>query len=210
MINNNQDPNQPLGQPTHSRSLMHWAIFVLIVVIAGVLVYSAIGNLSNNVEQPLTNVSVPESSVELALAPEKTTVKVGDVIETNIVLDTGKEKIDGTDIFALHFDPNLLKVVDDMPNQSGIQIKPGQILSLNTANIVDNTAGTIKLGQVAPQGTTFEGRGVLATIHFKALAAGSAALKIDFKPGNTTDSNAAYKGSDKLTKVGNATYTIQP
>jgi hypothetical protein len=149
-------------------------------------------------------------NTQLILEPQTQTVKVGEVIEANIILDTGNEKIDGVDIYALHYDPSLLRVVDDVPTQSGVQIQPGEVLTLKAANIVDPKAGSIKFSQLASGGSSFQGRGVLATVHFMTLAPGTAYLKFDFVPGKTVDSNAAYNGKDRLAKVVDAIYTIQP
>ena len=113
-------------------------------------------------------------------------------------------------MFVLHYDPLVIQVVDDIPEQEGIQIQAGSILSINAANIVDQSAGTIKFSQVATGGTNFSGRGILATIHFKAVKMGVSNLKFDFKPGSTTDTNVAYQGQDQLIQVENAVYSIEP
>jgi hypothetical protein len=207
----NAVPGLSSPPPGHShRSLVYWGIFLIFIAIIAAVLYAKIGDWALSLSDTGLNVKLSQPSTTiLALDPQTATVTVGDTLKADVILDTGNENIDGVDIYALHFDPSLLKVLDDEPKQSGIQIKPGDILTLNAANIVDQTSGTIKFGQVAVGGTSYHGKGVLATIHFKAMASGTAYLRFDFRPGNTIDSNAAYKGKDRLAKVVDAIYTIQ-
>ncbi len=114
------------------------------------------------------------------------------------------------DIYGLHYDPSILKVIDDVSEKKGVQILPGQIIPNSAVNIVDETTGTIKLGQLSEGGSSFTGKGVLATIHFKALSAGTSYLKFDFNRGSTVDTNAAHRGKDKLSSVVDAIYTVSP
>lgn len=190
------------------RELTHWLIFLVIVVVAGLLLWKQIFNFIISLNQPGIQVSLTSPATQLSLDPQSKTVIVGDTFPVNIDLDTGGNKVDGVDVYALHFDPSLLQVVDDNPSKAGVQVQPGQILDVNAANIVDNKAGTIKLSQITPGGTSFQGTGVVATIHFKAVSSGTAYLKFDFTPGSTTDSNAAYKGKDQLSKVVDGIFII--
>lgn len=158
-------------------------------------------NNSGTTPTPTPTQDNPEANLSLQTA--STAVKVGDTFSVDMVLDTAGMPIDAVDIFSLHYDPKVLQVVDDNSAVAGVQITPGKILTANGPNMVDAKAGTIKLGQAAVGGTNYTGKGVLATIHFKALAAGNSDLKFDFALGNTIDTNAAYNGKDQLSSVSN-------
>jgi hypothetical protein len=190
--------------------LVHWGIFLIIIAAIWAGLYTRIGDWALSLTDPGVTVKLSKPTTELSLDPQTINVKVGDTIATKIILDTGGGKIDGVDIYSLHYDPSLIQILDDDTKKSGVQIMPGEILAINAANIVDPKTGTVKISQLADHGTSYHGSGVLATIHFKALAVGTAFLRFDYSPGNTVDSNAAYKGKDRLSKVVDAIYTIQP
>jgi len=189
--------------------LTHWLIFFVIVVVAWALLYKQIANWVQSLNQPGVVVHLaPRPATQLTLDPQTETLKVGDTFPVNIMLDTAGNHIDGVDIFALHYDPTLLTVIDDSAKAKGVQITPGPILPVNAYNLVDSKSGSIKFSQLVNPGGNFMGQGVLATIHFKALSAGTAYLKFDYSQGSTTDSNAAYHGKDELSKVVDGIYTI--
>jgi hypothetical protein len=190
--------------------LTHWLILAVIVVFAWLLLHTQITNWILSFADTGVSVRLAQKEAQLSLDPQTSTVKVGDKITANIVIDTAGSAIDGVDVYSLHYDPSILQVIDDMSSKTGVQIQPGTILPVNAANTVNTKTGTIKFGQLAAGGTSFHGQGVLATIHFKALAAGTAYLRFDFTQGSTTDSNAAYKGRDQLARVVDAIYTVQP
>ena len=182
-------------------------------ILYGVLALLALGVIIFLIDKNRSlDVNTQDSKVGaiLLLDPNNETAKLNSLFAIDIVLDTANQPIDGVDVFVLHYDPLVIQVVDDIPEQEGIQIQAGSILSINAANIVDQSAGTIKFSQVATGGTNFSGRGILATIHFKAVKMGVSNLKFDFKPGSTTDTNVAYQGHDQLIQVENAVYSIEP
>lgn len=157
-----------------------------------------------------TNIRNEAREVTLSIEPQSGTVKTGEVFKVDIILDTTKSPIDGVDIYVLHFDPTILQVVDDLTEQAGIQIQPGTILPVAAGNIADQTAGIIKFSMVSNPGTNFTGKGILASIHFKAIKVGVSDLKFDFTAGSTVDTNAAFSGQDQLRQVLNASYSIEP
>ena len=81
-------------------------------------------------------------------------------------------------------------------------------MEVNALNDVNQSTGTIKFGQASEAGTNYNGKGVLAVIHFKAIAPGSTNLKFDFIPGNTMDTNVAHGGMDQLINVVDAFYNV--
>src|SRR3989344_5151290 len=66
----------------------------------------------------------------------------------------------------------------------------------------------VLLSQVTAGGSTYTGSGKLASITFKAKSAGTSALTFDFTLGNTSDTNVAGAGQDKLASVTNGSFTV--
>ncbi len=212
-IHNNLSEKQAWYRSWHtmdSHQIVHWLTFVLVLVLAWFTVNQKITDLSIETNDLEITVNNPQNlKASLILSPNTKEVVVGETFAVNIVLDARSGPIDGVDIYGLHYDPSILQVVDDLPNKSGIQILPGTIIPNTAINTVDATSGTIKLGQLSEGGESFLGKGILATIHFKAISAGSSFLKFDFSRGSTVDTNAAFGGKDKLNKVVDAIYTVR-
>ncbi|TSC70577.1 MAG: Uncharacterized protein CEO12_298 [Parcubacteria group bacterium Gr01-1014_46] len=188
--------------------LIHWLLFILVAVLAWSSINGQVYLWLNEISEQEIVVKLPNSNATLSLDPQTSTVRVGDVFTVNVILNTNEGSVDGVDIYGLHYDPSILEVIDDISKQKGVQIEPGKILPNNAVNSVNPSTGTIKLGQLSYGGEKFTGRGTLATIHFKAVGVGSSFLKFDFEKGSTIDTNAAYKGRDKLAKVVDAIYTV--
>lgn len=209
----NETKNQKWYEKWHSGEyhiIIHWGIFLVAVVAA----YAFLSAQINDWRYDLTAtegvaIHLVTASAYLTLSPHAKTMNVGDTFSADIILNTGNTPVDGVDIYSLRYQPDLLEVIDDMPNKSGVQITPGSIMALNAANTVSAKFGTIKFSQVAEGGHNFIGKGTLATVHFKAISPGTAYLKFDFTKGSTIDSNAAYQGKDRLVNVVDATYTIK-
>jgi len=194
---------------TNHHAVTHWVILGVVIIGIFALLSGQIRDWVRSLNEPGITVSVVNKpSAQLSLSPQTQTVKVGDIFTSNIILDTGGKPVDGVDIYALHYDPTIVKVIDDISTQKGIQIEPGDIMNLTAANTVNESSGSIKFGAVTSGGTSFTGKGTLATIHFKALSPGNAYLTFDFRFGSTVDSNAAFKGKDQLSQVVDAIYTV--
>lgn len=171
-----------------------WLFLVAVVLIGGVSLWTEIND---------------REGATLSLDPQTKTITLGETFKVDMILDTADGPIDGVDIYALNYDPAILEVVDDIPNQQGTQILPGTIIPTNAANIVEESIGMIKFSQINFGGTTFIGKGILATIHFKAIRTGAPYLKFDFSKGSTVDTNAAYAGKDQLARVIDANYIVK-
>jgi chitodextrinase len=143
-------------------------------------------------------------------SPASGSATVNNTFTVNIVLDTQSADIYGAEINLLRFNPSLLQVVDSDGATAGVQVSAGSLMSFTTVNAVNNSAGTIQFSQLASPGSTYRGSGTFATITFRAVAAGTAAVSIDFTLNSTTDSNIAGLGSDLLTSVGSANFTLSP
>lgn len=149
------------------------------------------------------------SAATLSVSPSTQTVGVGDTFTVNVRLDTQGSSIDGVDLRYLSFNPAILQVVDASASTAGVQIAPGSLMPLTLLNSVDAGAGRIAFSQVVAGGTKYSGSGTLASITFKALAAGTAAVTFSYTSGNTTDSNIAAGGSDILNAVINGSYSVR-
>lgn len=137
----------------------------------------------------------------LTVTPASQNVNIGDTVTVNINLDTQGQAIDGVDVHYLNYNPYFLQF-------QGTQVTPGTLMPTTLVNSVDTTNGRIDFSQVTSNGSHYTGSGVLATMTFKALVAGTANLTLDFTQGKTTDCNVASNGNDILSSASNATYTI--
>lgn len=210
-------PVPPVQQPnmyekwhnTDHHRMVHWGLFVLIIVIAWFSVSGQIDSWVNSFSDTRLSVNLPKAHAQISLDPQMKSVMVGEKFSIDIILDTASEPVDGVDIYSLHYDPSLLRVADDNTSVSGVQIKAGSLMALNAANIVDSKTGTIKFSQVASGGSNYKGKGVLATVNFTAISQGTAYLKFDFQKGSTIDTNTAFKGKDQLARVVDAIIEVK-
>lgn len=149
-------------------------------------------------------------AASFSLSPAAATSKVGDVFAVDIVLDAGTDAVSGATAI-LTYDTARLQVQDDDPTAAGIQIKQGTIFNQTPlTNSVDATAGKIRYDS-GSLGTSFTGRGTMATIHFKAVAVGTAPVTFVFDSSSTADTSlvaAASGPTNLLTTVSNGTYII--
>jgi hypothetical protein len=148
------------------------------------------------------------SAATLSVSPSTQSVNVGDTISISVNLDTQGSSIDGVDLRYLNYNPALLQVQDANTSTTGVQITAGSLMPMTLANSVDTSLGKITFSQVVAGGNKYKGSDTLATISFKALAAGTANLTFNYTLNSTTDSNVASSGSDVLSAVVNGVYTI--
>ncbi|MES2315842.1 MAG: cohesin domain-containing protein [Patescibacteria group bacterium] len=194
------------NHPHHKK--IHWGATIAVAVIVLLLVMNGVQKWRNTAYNFVT-VEFSQRSAVLTLDPQTKTVKVGDTFAANVILDTDGKPVDGIDLYSLHYDPTILTVVDDNTTKNGVQITPGTSLDVTAVNSVDPKTGTITFSQASQPGSSFNGKGVLATIHFKATKKGTSALKFDFKIGSTRDTNVAHAGRDQLANVVDGLYTVQ-
>lgn len=143
----------------------------------------------------------------LSLSPSSTSTTVGSIFSVNILLDTQGTSTNGVDIRYLNFPTSTLQVQDD-GGASGVQITAGALMPQTITNIADNSLGRVEFLQLASLGSGYNGNGTLATVRFRALAAGTANVTFNFTSGATTDTNVDAGGVDILTSVTNGSYTI--
>ena len=148
----------------------------------------------------------PPAGPSLTLAPASFSKVTGDAFAVNIMLDTAGSAIDGVDVY-LNYDRNAMSVVDDDPSTDGVQITAGALLP-NTARNEVGSYSKIFFSQTTQGTGTYSGSGVLATIHFRAIAPGETDLTFDFVAGKTSDTNISIGGADILSAVSNASVTV--
>lgn len=148
------------------------------------------------------------SAATLTLSPASQNVSVGETFTVNILLDTQGQAIDGVDIKYLNYNPYFLQLIDGDSVNTGTQITPGGLMPNTLTNTVDTQGGKVNYSQITNNNTQYTGSGVLASLTFKALVAGTAPVTIDFSSGNTKDANVASVGNDILTSVGNGSYVV--
>src|SRR3989344_4641111 len=148
------------------------------------------------------------SAATLILSPTSGTYTINQPFTVTINLNTTGQTADGVDVFSLRFNPLVAQVQDAVTSVAGVQISAGTLLGQTLTNTVNNSTGTIQFSQVTTGGTTYNGSGVLATINFIGIANGSSNLNFDFTLGSTSDTNVAGGGTDRLTSVTNANFTV--
>jgi hypothetical protein len=138
----------------------------------------------------------------LTLTPSSQNLTIGNTVTVSIMLDTQGQAIDGVDIKYLNYNPYFLQVQDP-----GNQITAGSLMPNTLVNAVDTVNGKISFSQITNPGSHYTGSGVLATVTFKALVAGTANLTFDHAQA-AASSDVASNGIDILSSVGSAAFSI--
>lgn len=154
-----------------------------------------------NLPQPTAPAKAATGAL-LSFSPAQKVVKVGEEFDVELLLDTKGVKTSGTDVIV-SYDPTVVEV---------LSVRPGLLYQKYPLNEVDAAGGKIGFSAVATPPKTFSGNGTLAYLKLKALKTGTAAFRIEFTKGETTDSNvvqAQSGGKDVLDKVINAYYSVK-
>lgn len=143
-------------------------------------------------------------------SPSSETFRKGCRYDVDILVDPGSNTSNAAN-FVINYDPTEIEVIDSMTSIDGIQIAHGDAYEAYADNVVDETAGTIRLTGFSIMSTLTQER-VFGTIEFRSTpTATSADFSIEFTgPGNTLDSNIAETATsdDILASVGTASYTF--
>ncbi len=141
-------------------------------------------------------------AASMSLSPATLSRNVGDEFSVDIVVDPeGQDSSGATAI--IDYDKDKLQAET---------VTAGTSFTQELENSIDPTAGQIRY-DAGVLGSTVNQRSTLATIKFKAVAVGVAAVTIVFDPNSTTDTSivAAASGSTNMLetgKVNNGSYTI--
>lgn len=139
------------------------------------------------------------NAASLSLSPATSTLVTGNSYDMYIYVNTEGADIISADV-TINYDPSKVTIVS---------ITPGTIFS--QSNRQTNVGGVIVISRGIPtDGTAYNGsQGLYATIRFTALTSGTANFTIPYNTGTTSPSILATIGSNLLTSVQNATYSIQ-
>lgn len=150
---------------------------------------------------PVTSPAFAAGSATLALSPSSSTVASGSTFDVQIILNTGSSNTSGTDV-SLKFDKDKLNIVD---------IKNGTIYDQYVGKNINNASGVATIsGLASSTSSLYKGTGTFATITFRAISGGTAAVTFNYTPGNKNDTNVAdFDTQDEaLSSVTNGSYTI--
>jgi hypothetical protein len=152
------------------------------------------------------------SRVDLILDPAQVKVKPGDTFEVTIKAAPSSQELAAMDVF-LDFDPQFLEVVDSLPDKSGVQIKPGTVLTQplsENSNRVDNSKGEIDFGAGMPLGKAYSEVTPLtvATVTFKTKPELTGSTEINFHDIAPRQTMVAYVGANVLGTAKGASVNI--
>lgn len=199
--------NQNVPQPARKwfSSKIIFIILGAIILVELVLGARSVFQSSGATQSPgqtggLLNLAPQPGRGKIALLSDQNQVKVGDSVAVKVEV-TSPTPSDGVDL-VLKFDPNILRVSES-------DIQKGTIFPQYPLVSVDPT-GVVRVSGIAsgPKGG-FTGKGILATINFRAIKLGVSKLSLDFTPGSTTDSNIAAGSKDLLEEVGNLEVAVK-
>lgn len=213
-VASNPIPNAPIppGLTTSKSDLFKaWLPKIILIVIAlailaEVVIYAPkIMTIFKGEEAVSTENIVKPAGAGLTLTASKTEYAVGDSFKVSVILDTNNAKIQSADV-VLKYNPTYLEA----DQTSGVTL--GKIFGNYPVADINNTEGTVRIsGTNGVSSAGFTGLGELANITFKAKAAGSAAVSIEYIPNSTADSNVVDVDSteDVLKSIENLNITIK-
>lgn len=206
MDNNNPtiyttDQNQNKQKPWFRSWKIIYPLFGIVLIVEIIFglktLLAPIPKSLNQQLQPLTGASI-------SLFSDKTSYQVGENIFVKIKVWTGGHSTSGTDL-VLNYNPRVLEA-------SSSSFERGKIYSDYPLINVDTKKGVIRISGVASSPKqTFSGIGELGVLNFKARSKGTTNLTIDYKKGQTNDSNVmgVSVNEDYLEKVKDLKLTIQ-
>jgi hypothetical protein len=157
-------------------------------------------------------------TARITLSSDKSAYVVGEDVLVSVKLTTNAET-SGSDVLN-EYDPLFLELVKANPvaaEQTGKNVAGAYLASTESiygdfpqARLIDlNGKKVFVFSSLSKPQQSFKGEGVIATLRFKTLKTGSADVKVLATPGQTNDSNVAYKGQDILKEVKNVTVSIR-
>jgi len=126
------------------------------------------------------------------LVASKTDVRVGENITVTASVFSTKST-DGVDL-VLNFDPKLLQIE---ATSTASPVITSNLYSDYPLNQVDNTLGKVLVSGISSLDKGVIPNGALATLVFKAKAAGKASINVEFQKGKTNDSNITETKTSK-------------
>lgn len=180
-----------------------WIFVILGMVVLIELIVGIRTLTKSNVSTGQSGSSAAVSSKgRIALRTSQQTITVGDTVAVLVEVTSPFPSI-GVDIMA-KFDPKVLQA-SDSAIQKGVIFPQFPVAKIDSDGLVRISAIT------TPEVKSFSGKGILATINFKALKKGKTTISLDFTKGSTADSNIVSEGParDFLEEVSNLEVTIK-
>ena len=209
------------GKFIYTKTATNW-FFIVLVFLAGIgsatLVYFTFLAFDFDVKALINEVSLKSRPASFALVASQQEFKLNDLIEVNILLNTGKRTTTGIDV-ALKYDPEFLELQPKNPKikipKNGF-INPHDFINTEFSSFdifpyfkLNNLTGSIFFSALAKPLREVWDQGVVGALTFKALKQGDASINLVFEKGAGNDSNIAYRGKDVLAKVYDLNFKIQ-
>lgn len=181
-------------------------IFVVLGLVILIEIIYAVKVLSSPVAPPppkTTQAAIVSSGGSISLNSPKTSYKVKEVVAVTVDINTGGKRIGGADLI-IRFDP---KVLEATP----AGLLAGPTFDEYPLKFVDAKNGLISISGISSSGNGFSGSSLFATLNFRAKAAGTTPLTVEYQKDSTTDSNLVEISSSKdiLENVRNLQLTVQ-
>lgn len=145
----------------------------------------------------------------LSVVPSGGTAKVGQIVEAQVVADTGSQAVDGG-AFVLKYDPAILAPVDANGNPATGAL-PSIALPSVMGNWIDRTGGAVGYSAGMLQGQPPQGQVVVARLRFKVLAAPQwLSTNLSFASAPSGYMQLTNGGVNLLGKAVGTTLTITP
>ncbi|MBI3486362.1 hypothetical protein HY025_05500 [Candidatus Daviesbacteria bacterium] len=204
--------NKGILPSQYPKSFPKILFIVLILIIIAELIWGAwyifrpLQKRINSSPQNSLVTKLPKSTASIKLSSINPSVSVGDKLSVDINLSSKNTPSDGVDI-VIKYDPNFLRV--EGKNEE-VFIK-GSVFPEYLGYKVDNKLGVLRISGISEvTSAPAIAQGLFGTVNFKAVNQGTTQVVVDFKPGNTTDSNVIDSKSNKdiLDKVSNLSVKI--
>ena len=151
-------------------------------------------------EQAIVGESLTDGSISLSAS--STSIKIGQKVTVSVNISTGGHEVLGGDVI-LKYNPKLLSLTNT-------DIQTGLAFSAYPLVEVDSKEGIIRISGVA-EGQNFKGDFNIANISFTAKAVGVESVTIEYKEGDSRDSNlVSSEGVDILKKTKDVNIEITP
>lgn len=192
------------------KSLIYLILFITIGALASVALIYALWLfkkepiLGGEVRKILKRESTGREQAILSLISDKEYYSVNEDVVVDIFLDSQENLVDGVDLI-LKYDSQMLQL-----SEANFFDTTDSVFSAFPYAKIDEIAGQIKISAITSPGRSFQGKGKIGSLHFKAQKGGQALISFVFGKGSTTDSNVssyAYP-QDILSQVENLAVKI--
>jgi hypothetical protein len=147
-------------------------------------------------------------NLSLELVTSQPKVARGQVIEVQVVVNTGTQQVDGAS-YVISYDPKRLRPVDATGNDA-TGSEPGVALPAVMGNWIDTKGGLVGYSAGVLQGDTPQGRFVVATLRFRVLPGTNGNTRVSFAALPSPNMQVTNGGTNLLARAGNLDLVISP